>query len=350
MERSSRMQLWKDMGGNLTEKDAELANTYDMPQSPSPQRRNAKRSDQTVIQKSASADLSEDDILKLAFEVKGNEGSPVTGENPASHPQSLQLKPSVDVSGKEPPKMVTEKKAQRYALPLSERYPLDSYAEVKQASAYFDEWHLQMAPSMRREFCLNMVKRASELGIPVSGLAAQYGGTQYADPSHIKIALDARRTVLHAAMDPLHKVASDRTDVDVLEKLAQEQPGMYPESFAAALKQFDELTGLSEHWGGDVPDPYLSTYKTAAEVEKQEWEIDPDESIIIGNEILPLRKLVTFAKIGWDTVRARFGEEFADEFAKQPKVIFDSLPRDQKLVLLRMASAVRAQNQTATTS
>ncbi len=34
MNVTTRQQLWKDMGGNVVEKQAELAGTYDMPNSP----------------------------------------------------------------------------------------------------------------------------------------------------------------------------------------------------------------------------------------------------------------------------------------------------------------------------
>lgn len=338
-DQARRMQLWKDMGGSLTEKEAELAGTYDMPWSESAKTNNdPKKNSKTVIQKTAAA--TEDAVLQDAFGCCDNENDSVKGETPDA-PQAKVLKPTVDVSSHEPPKLIKEKTASRYALPSQQRYPLDGYNQVKTASVYFDEWHPRMSPEVKREFCQNMVKRAHELGIKVSELAEQYGAEGYAPPHHIKIAMDARRTVLH-----------NDVDLDVLDKLAEAQPTFLPDTFAEALAAFDHATGLDEFYGGDVPDPYFSTFAKTGAVAgvKQEDEVSPDESLLVGNEYLPVRKLVTFAKLGKDTVVDRFGEELAEALVKDPVGIFNSLPRDQKLVLMRLASAVDAQNQSASVS
>lgn len=337
------MQIWKDLGGNLVEKEAELAGTYDMPWSPSDKNKNAKPADKSSIQKTAEAE--EDAALRAAFgadtKPDDNEDEPVTGENIDKQPQPRVLKPTVDVTSQEPPKLVTTKQASRYALPSQGRYPLDSYGEVKTASAYFDEWHVRMSPEMKREFCQNMVKRAHELSIPVSELAERYGAEGYAPPSQIKIAMDARRSVL-----------KDEEDIELLDKVASAQSIMLPDAFAEVLGEFDRSKGLDEFYGGDVPDPYFSTFakKAAEDPVKEESDTSPEDAIIMGNEYLPMRKLITFSKMGKDVMIDRFGEEVADAFAKDPKGIFDSLPRDQKLVVLRLASAVDAQFQSATKS
>jgi hypothetical protein len=184
----------------------------------------------------------------------------------------------------------------------------------------------------------------------VSDLAAVYGSDKYASAGHLEMMLDARRSVLHSALDPLHKLSSERErdDMAVLNKLAEEQPRMLPDTFARVLGEFDRLTGLDEFYGGDIPDPYVSTFAKTAE--NQESAVDPKSSIIIGNEYLTKRDLITFAKIGRDSVKARFGEDIANAFAKDPTGTFESLPRDQKLIVMRMASAVDAQHQSATKS
>jgi len=401
-ERTTRMQLWKDMDGNLTEKKSELAGTYDMPLSPSDKRKNGKPGgEKAVIDKTAGVKdklmmllrggrpapdpaaayeefvhgiagkeglspeevkanlaaqdamdakgwpkqahgLTEDNILKQAFgsdnKPQDNEDEPITDENITKQPQPKTLKPTVDVTSQEPPKLVTQKTAQRYALPSQGKYPLDGYDQVKTASAYFDEWHMRMTPEMRREYCQNMVKRAHELAIPVSPLAECYGSDKYATAGQIKQAMDARRMVLHGAMDPLHEPVEENYDLEVLNKLAEAQPGMLPDTFVAVLGQFDRAVGLDHHYGGDIPDPYFSTF--SKEAAKQESKTDPDASIIVGNEYLTVRDLVKFSKLHATTMKDRFGDELAGEFMKDPKSIFDSLPRDQKLVIMRMANFI----------
>lgn len=335
MELRTRMQLWKDMGGNLVEKQAELAATYDMPASPSGKTKNSDPGGKkAVIQKTAS--VSEDDLLKLAFDaqLEDNDGG-VSGDNITKQPQAKELKPTVDTTSHEPPKLITEKKASRYAMPSQGKYPLDGYDQVKMASAYFDEWYKHMLPDTRREFCQNMVKRAHELGISVSPLAEQYAGETFASPAHIKVALDARRSVL-----------LDQDQLDTLDKVAAARPVLTPDGFAATLSEFDRLTGLEHHYGGDIPDPYVSTFAKLG----HESDADPHASIVVGNEYLPLRDLITFSRIGKNIMAQRFGDEIATAFTKNPKAIFDSLPRDQKLVIMRMASATDAQQQSATKS
>ncbi len=350
MNVTTRQQLWKDMGGNVVEKQAELAGTYDMPNSPPGTKRVDQGKEKAVIKTAAAQGMTEDDFLKLAFSSEGssksapsletNENEALTAENIKAQPQAKALKPTVDVSGREAPKPVLQKAASRYALPMLGKYPLDSYEQVKQASAYFDEWQVRMSPEMRREYCQNMVKRATELSIPVSALAERYGSSSYAPPHQIKIALDARRSVL-----------ASEEQRDMLDKIAEARPGMLPENFAVTLSEFDQMAGLSEFYGGDVPDPYFSTFaKVGTAGVKQESEEDPEGAILLGNEYLPKRKLILFSKTGKDVMSARFGEELADAFIKDPVSILKSLPRDQQLVVMRLASSVDAQFQSATKS
>jgi len=360
MDVSTRQQMWKDMFGNVIEKGAELAGTYDMPSSrPVPKRLKDKK---TVTPKTAGVHpdvVIEDemDILKAAFEGSAepddNEDEPVEGEQPKSLPQSDALKPKVDVSGQEPPTLLQKKEAQYYALPSQQRYPMDGYDQVKQASAYFDEWLHEMPPSMRREYAKNLVKRASALGIPVSKTAAHYGGAK-AGHTQIKVAFDARRTALHSAMDPLHELAGGNVDVEVLDKLASASNLMDAEALAACLTEFDRATGLDAHWGGDIPDPYYSAFAKHAEGIKGlgplEDDVPADESIVVGNEYITKREMVEFSKHNQDFVKERYGEEFAEAFAKDPVGIFESLPRDQKLVMMRMANSSDSNTFGASTS
>lgn len=320
----TKQQEWRDASGTRT-KEAELANTYDMPQSPSPSEKNMSKKPLSVINKTASAE--EDDLLKLAFETAAapddNMGQMVEGENPKAAPQTT-LKPKVDVAGKEAPKIVQVKKASYYALPYDELYPLDSYPQVVKAASYFDEMGVLMTPSMRHEYCRNMVKRAHALGIPVSETAERYGSETYATPEQIKIALDARRSILKSEID-----------IEMLDKVASAQPLVAPEDFAVLLSEFDKQACIDEFWGNDVPDPYFSTFgKTAAEVSKT----SPEASIVLGNEYTTERKLVELATKKHEMVCEKFGKDFSKEFARDPKAIFDSMPRDQKLVLMRMAN------------
>lgn len=313
----TKQKMWRDATGWKT-KESELTNTFDMPQSPSPSMRNDTKTPLAPINKIASAE----DMLKVAFGVDVNvdAAEQLHKEQPKSLPQAAALKPHVDVTGKEPTKTVHEKKASLYALPSLEKYPLDGYDQVVKAASYFDEWGIRMTPEMRHEYCTNLVKRAHVLGIAVSEDAEHYGSEVYGPTAQVKIAVDARRSVLQ-----------DAVELATLDKIASLAPVIGPEDFAVLLSEFDKSAGLDEHWGGDVPDPYYSTFGKVAE--------NADESIIVGNEYITERKLTEFSKRDNHGVCERFGKEFATEFTKDPMGIFYSLPRDQKLVLMRMANS-----------
>lgn len=338
----TRQQLWRTIAGPV-EKHAELSNTWDMPASPAPSRKNDKGERKAVV-KTASA-FDEDSILKEAFSADAapcdNEDQTILEENAVQHAQAKPLQPKVNVSGKEPPKLLQRKEAQHYALPSLQRYPLDGYDQVVKAASYFGEYKNEMPPRMRREFCTNLVKRASALRIPTSSTIEAYGSSTWAPSSTFQIAMDARRSLLKEAHE-----------LEVFDKVAAARNMLDPDGFACALEEFDKEAGLDEFYGSDIPDPFLTVFaKTAKDgVPKSPSEVDPDQSIIIGNEYLPVRKLVEFATMSADILENQFGEDFVKEFVQDPKAIFDSMPRDQKLVIMRMANNNDSKLQGASTS
>ena len=322
MDISTRQQIWKDMYGNIVEKAAELAGTYDMPLT-----QPDKKGKKAAIVKTAVAESSED-LLKLAFAPDDNEDEPVSSKQPEQLPQAASptrtLKPHVDVSGQEPPSKTTKKQAQYYALPSTQRYPLDGYDQVVKAAAYFDEWRGHMPPAMRHEYCQNLVKRASALSIPVSTDVECYGSSAYGSRTQIKVALDARRSVVGGE------------DLTLLEKVAEKQPRLLPEDFAVLLGEFDKAAGIEHLYDTEIPDPYFSTFAKLAVTESG---TSPAGAVVVGNEYITHRDLVRCSKQYQKLVENRFGEEFALEFAKDPLGIFNSLPRDEKLVLMRLANS-----------
>jgi len=289
VEKQTRQQLWKSMGRRLN-KEAELSETYDMPLSPPPDKKKAS-----------------------------------TGQEKAVIDKVGSLQPHVDVSGLEPPGEVKEASVACFALPSKQRYPLDSYLQVKQATAYFMENLGLIEPRDRHEYCENLVKRASALAVEVGELIEKYGSTTYASTEEVHIALDGRRSVL-----------KDESHGELLDKLAEARPLMPPLAFADALSEFDKLSGLNDYYGQDIPDPYFSTFGKQAE--KQESETSPEGAVIVGNEYITQRKLVEFSKRGHGIIAKRFGDEFQKKFLSNPVSTLKSLPRDQRLVLMRLAN------------
>lgn len=266
------------------------------------------------------------------------------GKTPAQLRQAGHMRPTVDVSGPALPKPLVDKLASSYALPSQQKYPLDSYAQVKAASAYFDMYRGHMAPDMRREFAENLVPRADALTIPVSYEARKYGSAGFAPEHEIKAAFDARRielvenTEALALLGEVEKVARIRMwKSPDGEKVAH---AATPDAVVGLLAEFDKVAGLNHRYDRGVPDPFFSIYgfeKTAAE-DPMAW------SDTIGNDYVTLADLKRLAQVGPPDLTQVFGADFVKEFRKDPQALYESMPTAQKKVLMRMASAVQPGN------
>jgi hypothetical protein len=263
---------------------------------------------------------------------------PPTHEQPGKHPQARLMRPTVDVSNQVPPKLLIEKKASRFALPQEGRYPLDSYAQVKEASTYFDTYARHMAPSSRREYAVNLVKRASELDVRVSDFAQKYGAGTFAPEEEIKAAFDARRIeIVHneealSLLGEVEKVARIRMWKEASATSSRE---FSADEVVDLLAEFDKAAGLDHHYDRTIPDPYYSIFGFTKEAK------DGAFSEVIGNETVTEADLKRLARIGALSVKTTFGMEFQEEFLKDPVGIFKSMPLDQKKMIMRMANSTQ---------
>ena len=236
------------------------------------------------------------------------------------------LNPHVDVSGQESPATVLKKEAQHYALPSIKKYPLDRYDHVAQAVDYFEKNAKLFTPQSRREYCHNLVKRASVLGINTTPMIRKYGSDTFAPEEELEIALESRKTVLAAA---------DRdTEIDILDKLAALRPQMSPDGFAVALGEFDKSAGIAWMYDEHIIDPYYSTYG-----EKTSEVKDPEASLVVdGIRIVTAKELNELGMTQFKGLADTFGDEMAKEFQKDPIGIFKSLPLDQKRLVIGLAT------------
>jgi hypothetical protein len=291
----------------------------------------------TVIQKTAR-------VGHLVASSKGDQGVPPADnlatehkEQPSALPQARQMHPTVDVSDKQPPKYMVEKKAEHFALPEQKKYPLDSYTQVKAASGYFDTYSKHMAPPTRHEYAVNLVKRASALAVAVSDNARKYGAEDFAPEAEIKAAFDVRRLEVQNDADALKLLGA-------VEKVARfrmwkEASAETPQVLSAAevvdlLAEFDKVAGLDHHYDRTIPDPYFSIYG----FDKSASADDPEFSEVIGNETVTEADLRRLVRIAAFTVKTTFGADFQEEFLKDPVGIFKSLPLAQKKMVMRMAN------------
>jgi len=216
--------------------------------------------------------------------------------------------------------VILQEQHEHYALPSMERYPLDSYEQVKQASAYYDQWGTRFSPEQKREYCHNLVKRASSLGVEVSSEVARYGADTYAPD--VEMMIEARRS--------LAKTAEQR---GLLESLAEARPLLPPSVFCHTLGEWDKMASVAHKYNSKLPDPFYSTFGTKVAEKKT------DELIMVGEEAAPQRLIEGAWKYHRAGLVSMFGDEFATEYQKDPMGIFKSLPRDQKKMIMRMVSA-----------
>jgi hypothetical protein len=257
---------------------------------------------------------------------------PILGEGYKEAPQAKHLRPTVDVSNAMPPKVTHEKKASLYALPSQSRYPIDSYAQVKAAGQYFGDYFKFFAPEERREYATNLVKQAEAMAIELPYVALKYGAETLAPHTEIKVAFDARRLELQSYPQALRLL--DEVESAILTqggtKLAS--LALRPDEACELLSAFDVNTGLNHSYDSTISDPFYSIYGNEKVASKAAW------SDIIGNDMVTYSDLRRLSHVGTHTVRDTFGEEFQEEFRKDPIGVYESLPRDQKKMVIHMAN------------
>lgn len=218
----------------------------------------------------------------------------------------------IDVTGKEPKPKVEHEKAKLAAL---EHYPLDSYADVRAAVDYFSQSWTAFNPQDRHEFCKLAAPRAYEIGLEVPELMLRYGSTEYAPD--VEAHLASRR----ANSEPKFH--------EVYDALQEKQAELDPEMFAELLCKADSASGLSDHWGGAVQDPWYSTFggqgqeKTAFGWEGGGYQVDAE-------------KLQGVAASG--ALKGSFEDDLVKAFEKDPVAIFSSLPDDTKALIAQIAT------------
>jgi hypothetical protein len=226
----------------------------------------------------------------------------------------------VDVTNWNPDASSFEDHAAPTRTLLGDRYPVDGLDQVKTASAYFAENWKQFHPRDRREYCVKLAARMTELGMELPEDVERYASPGYAADvdAHVMSRLSLVNEEFHPALDIL------------LEKRAQ----VKPETFAEALAEFDNMTNVRWLWDSDVCDPWKSTFGPSFEkLAEDEWSYN--ENGVRIDEC----NLEVLARNGQSILDKQFGEGFGREFAKKPKTVFESLPAPNKLMLARMAMA-----------
>lgn len=225
--------------------------------------------------------------------------------------------PYVDVSGE--PAHTPEDLPQRPEQTLlGDRYPVDSMEQVKLAAIYFvDNWR-GLVPGDRRTYCVKLAGRMADLGLVIPDEVSRYGSPGYG--ADVESFVGFRRGLVQEDLHP------------ALDMLIEKRAMLAPEIFARALEDFDKLAGLNWYWDGRVPDPYFSTFGPSREkLASENWSFSDGGAHIRESDLQSL------ARDGRPLVEKAFGADFADQFQKKPKTVFESLPKPNKIILARLA-------------
>lgn len=211
---------------------------------------------------------------------------------------------------------------------LDRRYPMPDASFVKKASEYFKNHYREFIDSEdRATYARNVLARAGELGCEIekeaSTLLGTYGGNSYGDmlPAQIRV----RQSLLE-----------DKPELSqALSKLASHKDATAPETFARALHLFDKRASLTKYYDNYLSDPYKSTFGMSKKATGYRWEDSTSGASIDGNV------LVKVAQEKYEEIKSHFGTTLAESLQKHPEQIFESLPTDAKLVIVKIAQGVR---------
>lgn len=208
-----------------------------------------------------------------------------------------------------------------FCVPSEGKYPIDSYEQVKTASAYFEEHWSKLDLEVRREYAVNLSARLDELGMPTEGVAAKYAGFSYGPYVEGEL---ARRISDFAGTD--HQEA--------YEVLVEKRASTPPEVMVEMLHLLDEASGAAQKYEASLGfrDPFQAVFGKFAEEAPKPWTWSE------GNEYVADTHLKDLAVNRYQSLDRAFGVDMRKSFQKDPIGVFMSLPDPQKVVVARLAA------------
>lgn len=206
-------------------------------------------------------------------------------------------------------------------MKLLGRYPVETRAQVKTASRYFEDHYKRFAPTERAVFAAGLAERSLELDEPVSEKVAHYA---YAVPRSIEPAIRMRSYLLNGTVDD---------ELAVLVKHAQH---MAPLGVMEMLEDFDAHHHIRDY--SRVPDPFDSVFmsvKTAEELSGEATWISPTSERITKSQyqnwVMPSENRNALLKqFDVHTAEGLFGQDGWQ--------VFMSLPDPHKSIITRMVT------------
>lgn len=209
-----------------------------------------------------------------------------------------------------------------YFYALGNNYAMPTPEYVKKAAAYFVEHAVEFQDAEDRyNFASNVLARAQELQVDLEckSQLSKYAGAQYGDSVSTQIRM--RQDILQ------HKPNM----AEALSKLASHQETTEPKTFAKALYLFDKKAGISKYYGrGLIADAFQSTFGTFIKSAGYRWE-DETSGLSVSD-----KELSKLASDKYDRIKSYFGPTLADSLRKHAAAIFESLPKDAQITIVRI--------------
>lgn len=277
--------------------------------------------------KNDGAEILSNRGMKKRSYLSGTKLMPITQDIEKTSAASVIPDPYVDISTSDvsTPSKSDPVPDELYALiddTGNRQFPLVSWSQVKLASDFFSEQGSRLHPRTRRQFCIKLASRADELGVDVDDAVLQYGSTTYGPDGQLKRAYEMRRQLWRDGHDEA---------ISLLDALMEKRASIQPDAFAESLAQLDIHVGSDRYWDRWVPDPWASTFGIQKEA-RWRW--------VHGTEVLTEDQLERFVVSSKAFLHENFGDDLAEGLAKNPTVVFDSLPLPQKRVIARLAQQI----------
>lgn len=206
---------------------------------------------------------------------------------------------------------------------LLDIYPVDTAANVKAASAYFDEHSVHFNPIDRVVYAAGLAEASEEFGLPLSEKVAHYA---HAQP----------RTTLDAAVTARNYLTGGHR-AEELTEITKIASHVEPEDRMALLYDFDRSYGLDRCYHR-IPDPFDSVYVTekVASLASGEdvWTSDTSDR-------LSSDKLTSWLsnKDGRKLLEDHFDDDIVDGLAGAAGwQVFKSLPDPHKKIITRLVN------------
>lgn len=187
----------------------------------------------------------------------------------------------------------------------ADRYPIDSYENVKTAGEYFERNWREFSLDDRREFAVNVEARMAELGMGVPPSVMKYAGFEYGPHIDSELIIRTRN---------YEGFPSSGAYTLLLEKRASAPPHVMLE----LLHEVDRLAGAEAHYGTQLGfrDPYQAVYgKVAAApaAEAPSWKWAGENLCTASGK-----------QVSGETIKRAFGEDAYSAFKSNPKAAYET--------------------------